>query len=120
MPSEEREIRRFPRIHAEHLISVRPVTGRKSSVETVTTSKVVGLGGLMFESARRLRLGTRLELSILVGSELIKVTVRVVWCRKEGETWHAGVAFEDITEKDQDKILDFLMRRVALEEEIGK
>jgi hypothetical protein len=112
--------RQYPRVQTEHIISIKPLES-SGEAETLTTSKVVGLGGLMFESERRRRNGQILELSLLAGRDLIKVNVKVVWCRKASPGhWQVGVAFQDITEDEQVKLLDFLLRRVYLEEEIAE
>lgn len=112
------ETRKYPRIRSENIIAVSRLDEHGKN-ETMTTSKVVGLGGLMFENRKKLKLGERLELSMLAGLELFKVKVKVVWTSKTGEgMWQTGVEFLDISDEEQDKLLDLLMRRVCLEEEM--
>jgi Tfp pilus assembly protein PilZ len=116
---DQSSARRFPRVNSEHVISVRPLTST-GAAGTVTTSKVVGLGGIMFLYPKRLGKGKVLELTILAGVEPLTIPVKVVWCGKADKGgWQVGVEFQEISENDQDKILDLLMRRVYLEEEIG-
>jgi hypothetical protein len=117
--TKNRKTRRYPRVISQNLLSVRPLSG-DGEAETVTTSKVVGLGGVMFESERRYPVGRKLEMTILAGTELVKILVKVAWCNKgEGGRWQVGVEFQDITDAEQNKILDLLMRRISLEEEIS-
>ncbi len=109
--------RKYPRVQSEHVISIRPLTASGKMV-TLTTSKIVGLGGIMFESSRSFRVGGKLELTLLAGTELLRLKVRVIWSRKSsGGPWQVGVEFLDITEDVQTKILDLLLRRIYLEEE---
>lgn len=111
--------RHFPRVKAEHLISVRPREGEGQGAEVTTTTKVLGLGGLMFEHSQELAAGQRLEIDILTGTELLKLDVRVVWCRPIPHGgWGVGVEFLDPDQETQTKILDSLLRWVYLEEQL--
>ncbi len=118
--SDHPEHRHFPRIHAGQVVAVKPLTVRQREPQ-VAAAKVVGLGGLMFESPVRRKKGDLLELTILAGAEPITLKVAVSWCHKEDDhLWHVGVKFLDITEVVRTKILDSLMRRVSLEEQIQR
>jgi len=111
--------RRYPRIRSEIIISLEPVEASRGK-EILTTSKTLGLGGLMFESEKKMTAGENLEMSLLAGIDLIRTTVRVVWAEKsEGGKWTVGIEFLDIDEEDRTRLLDYLMRRVYLEEEEG-
>ena len=114
--NEERE-RRYPRIESENIISIKHAAAPDED-NVFTTSKVIGLGGVMFESREKTAVGENLEMSLLAGTDLLQVKVRVVWVNESGkERWMVGVEFVDISDEDRTKLLDYLMRRVYLEEE---
>jgi hypothetical protein len=116
--NDHSELRHYPRVQAGQVVAVKPLAARQAELE-VAAAKVVGLGGLMFESPVQRQKGDLLELTILAGAEPITLQVVVSWCRREdGDLWHVGVQFQDITEVVRTKILDSLMRRVSLEEQI--
>jgi len=109
--------RRYPRVKSENIISLKPISASMGK-KVLTVSKTIGLGGLMFESEKEMTAGENLDMTLLV--ERILTTVRVVWVEKlEEGKWTVGVEFMDINEEDRTRLLDYLMRRVYLEEEEG-
>jgi hypothetical protein len=119
MEDGRRTRRRYPRVRSDNIISLRPVSA-PGGKKVLAISKTLGLGGLMFESERKVAVDENLEMSILAGLDLIPTTVRVVWTEKgEREKWAVGVEFLDMSEEDRTRILDYLMQRVYLEEEEG-
>lgn len=117
---KKNKTRRYPRVLSENIISIRKLTGSDQGT-TMLTSKVVGLGGIMFETKKRIKVGERLELTLLAGIEALKIIVRVVWAKEiKNNIRQVGVEFQNISEEERTKILDLLMRRVYLDEEVEK
>lgn len=72
-------------------------------------------GGLRLETSLALRPGDRLRLKLMMPAlEAIRIQGRVVWNRRqrgrEDELFWVGVAFDEIGDDEQDRIVGFLFR----------
>jgi hypothetical protein len=71
-----------------------------------SSTRTLGLGGLMFESEKPLDHGETLRVEIVFGERTIKAAGVVVYVdRKDDGTWRNGVQFTEISEDDRDALL---------------
>ena len=99
MESPYAKQRRFPRIPAEYPVLVRKLDGEK--VTRLSHTRVVGLGGCMFQHDKPFGAGSLLSLLILVGDRYIETRARVAYELPQREQkYEIGVEFLEIAEDD--------------------
>jgi hypothetical protein len=104
------EYRRYPRMNVEYDLWFHPVHGDRSEV-CFTKTKVLGLGGLMFESDQPIQVGSFFRLKLSIKEKTIEVTGRVVYANTPFEgPCQIGVEFVDIAEHDREFLLAHYMR----------
>lgn len=93
-------VRRFPRVPAEHAVMVRLLGVRP--FEEFARTRILGPGGCMFVSQESLGFGSLMELSIAVQGRVLKTDCRVVYEIRKGEEEHqVGVEFLRISSADR-------------------
>lgn len=91
--------RRFPRIPAEYPVLVRKLEGEK--VTRLSHTRVVGLGGCMFQHDRPFGAAALLSLLILVKDRYIETRARVAYeLLQKDQKYEIGVEFLEIDEDD--------------------
>lgn len=100
MSTEGRERRGFPRIEAKHAVMYK-VLGDENN-EALRKTKVLGLGGCMFETDSPPGVGTVLELLISLEQRVIKAKAGVVYqIDRDADAWEVGVEFLEVAPDDQ-------------------
>jgi len=92
---------------AEYVVAYRRQLpdGSETAVQFSRT-RMLGLGGLMFESEKPLDRGETLQMEIVLGEQKIKTTGVVVYIdRQDAGPWQNGVQFTEISEHDRDTLL---------------
>ena len=100
MPETYAVKRRFPRIPSQNALLVRKLGPRQ--VEGFAKTRVVGLGGCMFESDERLGEGSHLDLLMSVRGRIVRARARVVYeLHRAQDRVEVGVEFVDLPEHDR-------------------
>jgi hypothetical protein len=110
MKPKEKDIRRYPRMTAEYHLSFHPENDPR--IEPVRTrTKVIGLGGLMFESDSPLEVGGVFHFRLTVQNHHLEVNGKVVYANITYEgPCQIGVEFTDLSEEDREFLLHHYMR----------
>ena len=96
-------VRKFPRIPAETSVLLRKLGGPVKG--SLSTTRVVGLGGCSFFHDAAEGVGSTLFLSILMGRDLAEAKARVVYeNRIEEGKYEIGVEFLEIQAGDREKL----------------
>lgn len=103
--------RRFPRVRTRcPLLALR---SDGSAEHCISSTRVVGLGGLMFQCPHLVPPGTRLWLTLSVGAWTAQTAARVVYANPEGGSAYAvGVEYLGLGPADR-AVLDTLFEPAA-------
>lgn len=109
MSTEGRERRGFPRIEAKHAVMYK-VLGDEDN-EALRKTKVLGLGGCMFETDQPPGVGTVLELFISLERNVVKAKAGVVYQIDRGnDSWEVGVEFLEVSPEHQRALKELFAR----------
>jgi hypothetical protein len=101
--------RRFPRIPAEYPVLVRKLEGEK--ITRLSCTKVVGLGGCMFQHDHPFGAASLLSLLILVKDRYIETRARVAYERPQrDQKYEIGVEFLEIADDDLEALKDLFKK----------
>lgn len=96
--------RRFPRIQAA--VFYRPAGPSFLHHRRATVN--VGVGGMRVYSDEAVDVGSRVELDLLVGEEIVRCWARIAWVEElppgAGAAYDTGVEFTDIADADQERL----------------
>jgi hypothetical protein len=98
--------RRFPRIPTTNAVLVNRLGD--DALEAVTTTRVVGLGGLSFVSTQPFGKASLLQLIISAADESVQCLGRVAYEREVDSGWEVGVEFLFLNEVNQRRIASIL------------
>lgn len=98
-----RELRRFPRIAAQHAVLVKRLG--ENEVEELTATRSLGLGGCGFVSDEPLGVGSVVEVLISVRREVVRTKAKVAYEIAEPDgRCEIGLEFVDLEPADRDRI----------------
>jgi c-di-GMP-binding flagellar brake protein YcgR len=103
--SDDRERRTNPRFVCELMTFLHPEGGEPLAGE----SSDLSMGGLSAHLDRELAVGTALQvvLTLSLGwseADFLRIPAKVVWCRKDGERFAAGVRFDELAERERRRL----------------
>ena len=100
----DRELRRFPRISAQHAVLVKRLG--EVEVEELAATRSLGLGGCGFISDEPLGVGSIVEVLISVRREVVRTKAKVAYeiAEPEGKC-EIGLEFLDLEDVDRDRIV---------------
>jgi len=105
------ERRKFIRHLLGYPIETKIFHKKDREVIISTRSDNIGYGGLMFQSDRRIRIGTELEIDIKVEKRSFSADGVAVRCEKnENGKWDIGVSFTNISESLKVRMMEQLVR----------
>ncbi len=98
----DRDLRRFPRIAAQHAVLVKRTSGEG---EELVATRSLGAGGLGFLSDAPLGVGSSAEVLISVRHEVIRAKAKVIYeIAEAGGKCEVGLQFIDLAESDRGRI----------------
>ena len=100
--------RRFPRVPAECPVLVRKLEGDRAT--RLTCTKVVGMGGCMFQHDKPFGEGTAISILILVQGRYLEARARVVYeIPRTDQMFDVGVEFLDIPDEDLEALKELFV-----------
>ncbi len=98
------EFRKYPRMRIESILSCWPVSAREEDA-FFSTTKVVGLNGLMFEHSQPLPVGSEHHFHLMAENRIMNIRGKVVFANPlDGGRFDIGVEFTAITLIDRETL----------------
>lgn len=106
-------LRRYGRLRVEVDVDYR-VIGAVKTRKARTKSYNISIGGICFEASDRCEAGTMVSLEIFLERDNpVQVEGNIIWQKKfEDGTFRAGVSFVGLKEEDQERISNFIFRKM--------
>lgn len=106
-------LRRYARLRTEVDLDYR-VIGAANARKARSKSYNISIAGVCFEASNKCKVGTKVSLEIFIERDNpVKVEGNVIWHKKfEDGTFRAGVSFIGLKEEDQERISNFIFRKM--------